>query len=502
MTPVVPHGLGRAQGDDRTRRDGPCVARVGEDRGGRDGGGYNPGVIEAETRIDQAPGTFLGNVNTVLVTYALDGALAFLAGVLIARALGPDGRGAYALFVLSTAVGQMVLGLGFGNAAVYYINRREMSVRDATSAAHSITAGALLVTAAIVGAVIAAGGGGAVGAGVHAWLLIAAVPLLVYAAAMRMVLQAQSRFVAMGMATIAQPVMMLALVVPAYAAGAATPSRVAAMWIASNAVAATVALGAIGAGNIDLSGIVRPRLNALRRLASFGLQGEAGNILQLANYRLDQYIVKAFVGLAGVGIYAVGVSMTEAVWLIANAVAIVLVPRLTSAHEDDVRWIAPVATRNTLLIAGLASLALAAVAPVLLPLFFGRDYEDAVRALWLLLPGTVALTGSKVLTGYIFSQGRPLVNTMITLVSLAVTTAALLALVPAFGVNGAAAASSLAYFAHFAAALYAYRRISGAPVSEVVLPHPSDARLYRDAFGGAIRRLRAGRGVDAPQQAG
>ena len=126
--------------------------------------------------------------------------------------------------------------------------------------------------------------------------------------------------------------------------------------------------------------------------------------------------------------------------------------------------------------------------PLIIPPFFGHDYDESVQALWWLLPGTVALTGSKVLTSYIFSRGRPLVNTGITVVSLVVTTVALFALVPAFGVNGAALASSLAYCAHFAAALYAYRRLSGEPLRDVLIPERGDARLYVDAWRGLVSR--------------
>jgi O-antigen/teichoic acid export membrane protein len=150
---------------------------------------------------------------------------------------------------------------------------------------------------------------------------------------------------------------------------------------------------------------------------------------------------------------------------------------------------APVASRNTMLIAAAGSIVLAAVAPLFIPALFGDAFRDSVQALWWLLPGTVALTGSKVLTSYIFSQGKPLVNTMITLVSLAVTLVADFALIPVFGVNGAAAASSLAYIAHFGAALIAYRAISGQPPLDAVLPRPRDAELYVDAARSLLARL-------------
>jgi O-antigen/teichoic acid export membrane protein len=434
-------------------------------------------------------GSFFGNVNVVMATYAADGLLAFVSGVLVARALGPGGRGVFGLFVLSAALGQTVLGLGFGNAAIYYLGKGRLPLRDVVSAAHVVVLMATAVSAIAVAALVPWTGADVLGEGVPAWLLILAVPLLLYAALLRSVLQALSRFVEMGLTTVVQPLVALALVAALYAAGAATPARVVAIWMASTAVAAALALARIGLAQVDPAQIVRPRWRTLRMLTRFGVQGETGNMLQLLNYRLDQYIVRGFVGIAGVGIYAVGVSMTEAIWLLANAVAIVLLPHLTAADEDEVRWMAPVATRNTVLVAAVAAGALAIAAPIFVPLAFGRAYDDSVRALWLLLPGTVALTGSKVLTSYIFSQGRPLVNTGITLVSLVVTVVALFALVPAYGVNGAAAASSLAYIAHFAAALYAYRRVSGQPALDALLPRPSDARLYVDAARGVLSRL-------------
>jgi O-antigen/teichoic acid export membrane protein len=146
-----------------------------------------------------------------------------------------------------------------------------------------------------------------------------------------------------------------------------------------------------------------------------------------------------------------------------------------------------------LLPAAGGALVLAALAPVIIPPVFGDGFSDSVTALWWLLPGAVALTGSKVLTSYIFSQGRPFVNTLITVTSLVVTLVALFALVPAFGVDGAAAASSIAYTAHFVVALVAYGRISGQRPLDAVVPRRGDAALYADAARGVLSRMRPGR---------
>ena len=93
------------------------------------------------------------------------------------------------------------------------------------SAAHVVTLGSLAITAALVAAIAPWAGDDVLGDDVAPWLLVAAVPVILYAAALRVLLQALSRFVAMGVATIVQPLVMLALVAADYAFGDPSPSR-------------------------------------------------------------------------------------------------------------------------------------------------------------------------------------------------------------------------------------------------------------------------------------
>jgi len=124
---------------------------------------------------------------------------------------------------------------------------------------------------------------------------------------------------------------------------------------------------------------------------------------------------------------------------------------------------------------------------VLVEAFFGSDFSGAVPAVLWLLPGTVALSGTKILAGYIFSQGRPLINSAVATVTLATTITLDLALIPPFEIAGAAAASSVAYGLSLVLSLVAYRRLSGQTAWGAVLPQSSDIRLYV----GAARNLAA-----------
>jgi O-antigen/teichoic acid export membrane protein len=260
-------------------------------------------------------------------------------------------------------------------------------------------------------------------------------------------------------------------------------------WAVASFLASVVGVALLRGPYLSVSELLRIDIRSLREQASFGMRGQAGNLMQLLNYRLDQYLVLALVNAAGVGIYLVGVQLSQSIWYLANAVAAVLIPRLASSSDEEAGRLTPMLCRNTLLVSALGAVAVGVMAPWLVPAVFGSDFSESVVPLLWLLPGTVALSGSKILASYIFSQGRPGLNSLITVGSLAVTVVADLALIPPFGVEGAAVASTLAYAVHLALSLLAYRALSGNPISDALLVRGEDfqryANLARERFSPA-----------------
>src|SRR5260370_21805091 len=77
-------------------------------------GGRGMGLLEASTI------TFASRVAVFIVSV--------VAGVILARALGPTGRGIYALALLVPSVLVLLANLGVGNALIYYLARRTYDV--------------------------------------------------------------------------------------------------------------------------------------------------------------------------------------------------------------------------------------------------------------------------------------------------------------------------------------------------------------------------------------
>ena len=431
--------------------------------------------------------SFLFNVNLVFVTYIASYLLAFLLRVLVTRALGADGLGSYTLFLLTVSISAAVLGLGISVSSIYHIGKRTFSLRDVVSNSQSVVLGSLVVSGALVGLTALTFGDRLDSEGVPYWLFVLAVPLFVNFNILTAILQGASRFLAMNLLILLRPLGMALLMVVGMAVGGLDVREVLVFWTVSSFLTMAAGLALVGLRHLHLPTVLLPRWPVLREQVRFGMQGQIGNLLQLLNYRLDSFLVLAFVNAAGVGFYAVGVAVTESVWFVANAVAVVLLPRLTAADSEDAARLTPVVCRNTLLVSLVAAVGVGALSPVLVEAIFGGEFGPSVTAVYWLLPGTVALAGTKILASYVFSQGKPLINSYITLVTLAVTVVFDLALIPPFGVAGAAAASSIAYSLSLVLGLVAYSRLSGRGVWEAVLVRGSDLQMYLDA----ARTLRA-----------
>ena len=362
-------------------------------------------------------GGFLLNVNLVFVSTVASYGLGFMAAVLMARSLGDEGLGVTALYRNAVTLGFAFFSLGIATAIVYYVARRDFTPREATEAGLTVTLIATALTGLGVFITRIAFGDDLAAKDLPYWLAIVAVPAVIQFRVVEGVLRAQGRFGAMNLLEVSLPLsILLALAFVEATAG---------LTIRSTVVAWTLAMLpplVLGYGMLGLAHW--PRRPALGRLlwqsTHFGVQGQLSNLIQLLNLRLDSYLVLWLVSSAGVGIYAVGVSLSEGMWFIANSVGVVLLTNLTASDDESAARMTPLVCRNTLLVTGAAAIAAGAVSPVVIPAIFGSEFDDSVLPFVWLLPGTVAAAGTKILAAYVFSRGRPLINARVGAAVLAV----------------------------------------------------------------------------------
>jgi O-antigen/teichoic acid export membrane protein len=263
------------------------------------------------------------------------------------------------------------------------------------------------------------------------------------------------------------------------------------------AVAATTLLGALGLNVAMLAILVhrhrwRPRVSRalLRESLSLGLRSHLGNLANYLFLRFDYYVVNAIAGPTALGQYSLATSLAEKLWMAVQPIYSVAFSRIAGGDAVQATALATRLTRAALwLLAGL-SLGLALGATLLLAPIYSQRFAPALGPLYLLLPGAVCLGGSWFL-GLFFASHlrRPETTTRIAWAACAAGVPLYLVLTSLAGPRGAALASSLTYAIVFGATLLAFARVTGQPISRLLLPQAEDLRTIASYVRRARPRL-------------
>jgi O-antigen/teichoic acid export membrane protein len=255
---------------------------------------------------------------------------------------------------------------------------------------------------------------------------------------------------------------------------------------------ATAAAIAWSARRDGVAGL-RPSSGLLAEELRFGSRAILGTIAERLQFRADSFIVNAVDGVRATGIYSVTSGLAETLWYVPNALGTVMFSRAVDPRADAGR-IAAVLTRTTIAVAFLTAIPAFALGPRLVRFAYGSTFSDAGVALRLVLPGIVAYSVVAILSRYIVGRGRPGVGTLVLVAGLLTNIVANVILVPRFGINGAAASSSISYILTALLTMAVFRRLSGRGIVETLVIQPSDVRALRVMVHAMVARLR-GRGT-------
>lgn len=386
----------------------------------------------------------------IRVTAALGGvrvvslAAGFAANLVAARALGATGYGAVGVALTVATFAALLGGAGLNIPAIYYLRlgptggRRHVGVIVTLGLLGGAVAAALVVVAlTTIGSSILPG------QGVEIYF-----PTAILAFAILWFELAGGLLLGVGLERgymLAQLVEISTSLVGTLLVVALAPKTAVAL-VAVMAV--SYVLGTIYAlARVSASTSIWPAWDAsfARAALAMGVRGQAGNLLTYLNLRLDLVLVPALVGGAAAGVYFVATRLAEVVSQVVSSAGIMLFPHVAGSVERDEGQMTASLTRLSLIVVAAASCGLALVAPFVLQVAFGPEFASGAMATRILLVGMVPLTILRVLAGDLKGRGRAGIVSIATAVALVATVGGDLLLIPAFGIEGAAAASVVAY---------------------------------------------------------
>lgn len=212
-------------------------------------------------------------------------------------------------------------------------------------------------------------------------------------------------------------------------------------------------------------GFGRPTTDLAKITLGYGVKAHGSNVGLMVSARLDLLIMPAFLAATSVGLYSVGTNVSWLVVAIAGAIAPIVLP--AASREGGGSKVVSRSLLATLVVGSAMAVALAAVGYPLIKLVYGNDFSSSYLPMLILLPGCVAFAASQVLWSGINAEGRPLVSAATQVPGVVITVVGLITLLGPLGINGAAAISTIAYVATFVAALLGYRRLVGLTTDDI-----------------------------------
>ena len=393
-----------------------------------------PTARDAAWLIRNASG--VGATNVVLVLLGVS------QSIVLARLLGPAGRGEVYLAVLTAAVIGQLVSMGAGAALQYHLGKGALPLRRAWSTI-LLQTGLLAVVAGI---------------GLTAWLVVAprasAPAFSGYVLALLSLLLITELFNELvlpffvaadivkwrSLAELTQRLLMLAAAVALVAiADRGVTGAIEAYVIGNFAVQAAVVIALTAR-----IGVERPTRSEVWQVFRFGVQQHVGAVTARALKRFDGYVLWYFMGSAAVGVYSIAVGLAELLLLIPRALNATLISYVSS---NDLSTAAR-ATRRVLargsqiLLAGAAIFAL--IGYLAVPVVYGSDFEGA-RLPFVVLSLATAILGIYVIAGaFLVGTGRPHITSAVMMASAALNVMLSLWLIPAFGLLGNAIATLIA----------------------------------------------------------
>jgi O-antigen/teichoic acid export membrane protein len=428
-----------------------------------------------------------------VLTYAASIAVGVLSlgNVLImARALGPEGRGEVVLLTTLATLSAFAFALSVqeSNANLAASEPATRPTLAGNSVAFALVLGALGAVAVVsLVALIPQ-----LAVGIDRTLVVVAacsLPVLMLQTSLLYLVRADYRFTLANVATLLVPAANLAVNGLLAALGALSVGSAVATWIASQAAATALLAWFVARGP---SGFSRPRADIAGRSVRFGLQTHVSGLLASGNYRIDHLFVASLAGTRELGLYSIAATWVETLFLLPTALAVVLRPDLVRADRDQAGRQAAAVARVALLVTLPLAIGMALAAPILCVTMFGDEFAGSVSQLRLLVPGVVGILLIKTLGGALIAQGRPLLEALAVAAAFAVTVICDVLLIPPFGGDGAAIASTLAYTAGGVAATAIFLRTLGRRPAELI-PRRADLTLLLELAGRGLAVARRGR---------
>lgn len=188
-------------------------------------------------------------------------------------------------------------------------------------------------------------------------------------------------------------------------------------------------------------------------------------------HHVDIILLRIFVGSRETGYYRAALVLAEFLWFAPVAIQTALLHSISKLWLEErynqITNISARIVRYTLLLTLLFALGMAGLSDPLLSIYFGEEFTISTVPLLLLLPGALGFAVARPIFAINQAQDNLRILMLVTVSAAGLNILMNLALIPSFGMRGAAVATSTAYSTMFGLHVWTARRLGFNPLADI-----------------------------------
>lgn len=402
--------------------------------------------------------------------------------VIIARTLGPEGKGIYALAIFLPSIIMSFGNFGIGQASIFYLGKKEFSTKE-TLKNNIILSIIFSLIGILIGLVILFFWGSSLFPDVEKNYLIISLFLIIpnfFSAFINAILLGIQKIKEYNYINIFGSLLFLFFLI-IFLITVGLNIKTAIIAVVLSAFTKNLIVLFLLKKLFKSFTILKSSNHYFKKVFKYGFKIYFANLIQFFHYKIDLFIINLFLNPFTVGLYSIAVTLAEKVWLIPQSVGLVLFPKISNENnKNNLKNFTPTVCRNVLFITFLGLILLFIFSELIISLLYSRAFLGAVIPLKILTIGILTLSGWKILANDLYGRGKANLNMYINLAAVILNITLNILLIPKYGINGAAWASSISYTLTFMVMLIVFSTVSNNKIKDIIFIKKSDFKYYRN----------------------
>jgi O-antigen/teichoic acid export membrane protein len=228
----------------------------------------------------------------------------------------------------------------------------------------------------------------------------------------------------------------------------------------------------------------------LKQFALYSLISFTGSVLQYLNYKMDFWVVNYYWGSANLGIYSLAASLSQLLWIFPQSIATIMFPMTSYFQRAELTNITERLTRSSVFITLIIVIPIFALSPFFIPLLFGKAFASSVFYFQLFLFGVFPFIVMKVLGSVFAGIGKVKYNLYCTITGFVGGAIAYLTLIPTLGLTGGVIGSIISYVLATSVGVFLYRKEFLSPIMDLLIVKRTDISFLSAQMKRVVSRVK------------